>query len=751
MTTRRRRACADRPARLLEPLEPRQLLATISWDGGAGTNSWHDAANWSGDQLPGPADHVVINVAGSAFLIRHSQNVQTSVASISNLEPLVLSSGSISTSGDWVQNAAMTISGGSIGGDGKFYLKGPMTWLAGSMTGLGRTIVEAGRTLKITGAVTLARTLFVDGILNWQSGDIRFEDGSLVARTTGVMNARGVGAARDISGTNLLGVNGRFVRDVTGYSEAVVFVEVPLQGVGTVELPAAVLRVRRGAISQLLLSGGGLVVDENLRITDFMSWSDGWVYRAVAGNQPPTGRLTIAAGAALSITAPPTGGQRLLGGTILENLGTVSWGNSQLRLLNAVIENRGEFHAYGGDIMTGSFAESTFENRGVFLKHGSWELTIAQSIAFNNYATGVVDVEAGALRALVGGTNHGMITGAPGTTLWIGPSYTIAGGVIDGFQSIISVGTVNWAGGSIVGNGVLIVIQNPSSSFVLRLSGTGQKVLGRQLINQSRVELAGGTLLLQGGSIQNDATMVITGGALVVSGPAATLTNTPAATLEKAGATAFSLTPAGLSFSNTGRLMVRGGSLTLNTAAVAQVSGSTLTGGRWNVFNGATLDLTGAPILTNNATINIAGSGASFGAISGLRVNNGTLTLAGGAFTIQPGSGALVNNGKLSVFSGGTFNLQGGLTLNSTSRFLAGITSPSGYGRVLTTGTIATGGQLEALFTLFIPTPIDSFAILSTAGSTVTGFFTTTVTSGLPNGLIASPVYLPWSVRIFVD
>src|SRR5688572_24309271 len=33
---------------------------TITWDGGAGTMSWHTAANWDTNVVPGPADDVCI-------------------------------------------------------------------------------------------------------------------------------------------------------------------------------------------------------------------------------------------------------------------------------------------------------------------------------------------------------------------------------------------------------------------------------------------------------------------------------------------------------------------------------------------------------------------------------------------------------------------------------------------------------------------------------------------------------------------
>ncbi len=43
-----------------EILEERRVLATVTWDGGAGSQFWEDAANWSANALPTAADDVVI-------------------------------------------------------------------------------------------------------------------------------------------------------------------------------------------------------------------------------------------------------------------------------------------------------------------------------------------------------------------------------------------------------------------------------------------------------------------------------------------------------------------------------------------------------------------------------------------------------------------------------------------------------------------------------------------------------------------
>jgi hypothetical protein len=73
---------------------------------------------------------------------------------------------------------------------------------------------------------------------------------------------------------------------------------------------------------------------------------------------------------------------------------------------------------------------------------------------------------------------------------------------------------------------------------------------------------------------------------------------------------------------------VNGGTTTINATSLSQVTGSTLSGGTWNVGGTATLDLAAAPALTTNAaTVSIA-AGATFAKLDSLAVNSGSLNLA---------------------------------------------------------------------------------------------------------------------------
>src|SRR5213075_1807364 len=43
-----------------QSLEPRRMLAAVSWDGGGDGFNWTDARNWSTDTLPTAADDVTL-------------------------------------------------------------------------------------------------------------------------------------------------------------------------------------------------------------------------------------------------------------------------------------------------------------------------------------------------------------------------------------------------------------------------------------------------------------------------------------------------------------------------------------------------------------------------------------------------------------------------------------------------------------------------------------------------------------------
>ncbi len=92
------------------------LLATITFDGGAGTAFWDDAANWSGDTLPAVGDDVILN--GVTVTVRDTQLINT--LSLTNGSSLTIDAASSFT----LINGGNIDATSSLDGDGAFQLNG---------------------------------------------------------------------------------------------------------------------------------------------------------------------------------------------------------------------------------------------------------------------------------------------------------------------------------------------------------------------------------------------------------------------------------------------------------------------------------------------------------------------------------------------------------------------------------------------------------------------------------------------------
>jgi hypothetical protein len=94
-----------------------------TWDRGAGTSSWHDAANWSGDVLPDPAETVCIPDMTPDVTVQLSSGqvdiagleVTGSLAVVSNGRLRVLGLATVQAGG------ALVIGGQDLQGGGLFY------------------------------------------------------------------------------------------------------------------------------------------------------------------------------------------------------------------------------------------------------------------------------------------------------------------------------------------------------------------------------------------------------------------------------------------------------------------------------------------------------------------------------------------------------------------------------------------------------------------------------------------------------
>src|SRR5215475_5006510 len=135
--------------------------ATVSWDGGGGNNSWHTAANWSGNVVPGPNDDVVIDVPGDITVVFSSGS--TSIRSLLCQESFQLTGGTLTvTAGASVINGPLRLAAGSL------IVHGPgTTWTANGATTneTANLTAETGGRLTLPGIQRVTRTVGGDWIL----------------------------------------------------------------------------------------------------------------------------------------------------------------------------------------------------------------------------------------------------------------------------------------------------------------------------------------------------------------------------------------------------------------------------------------------------------------------------------------------------------------------------------------------------------------------------------------------------------
>ncbi len=180
---------------LVVPATSTAAPCTITFDGGAGTSSWHDAANWTTDAVPGPSDHVCIgNVP-----VNYSTG-DTSILSLQSQGTLELTGGSLSLTD--ATNASTTVnltqSGGTLGGAGTLTVSGSFDWSGGTQTDAGTTVIASGATLSIDTAansvfLSSGRTLRIDSgaTASWSGQSGIFLGGAATIENAGTFNADG--------------------------------------------------------------------------------------------------------------------------------------------------------------------------------------------------------------------------------------------------------------------------------------------------------------------------------------------------------------------------------------------------------------------------------------------------------------------------------------------------------------------------------------------------------------------------------
>jgi large repetitive protein len=148
MRRRARRATGAVRRPQLETLETRALLAAVTWTGGGGDNNWDTPANWSTDSVPGSGDDVTIDVAANVV---HSDDVTDSINSLTSMEPLTISGGTLSIAAASTIDSTLTLTGGTLTGTGDVTVSGLVTLTTGTLSGVGSLNANGGMLINAPG------------------------------------------------------------------------------------------------------------------------------------------------------------------------------------------------------------------------------------------------------------------------------------------------------------------------------------------------------------------------------------------------------------------------------------------------------------------------------------------------------------------------------------------------------------------------------------------------------------------------
>jgi RHS repeat-associated protein len=600
---------------MLEPLEERVLLATVTWTNPAG-GDWDTAGNWSTGTLPKSGDDVVIGTLNSGASVTHAQTTTSAVKSITADGPITLSQGTLQVSGALSDSSAVSLTGGVLR---NATIAAGTTLMASSSTStlddvtLSGTL-HLGSSLLGAGSVQVTDTAHTGAGLTLNSGSV------LLDPYTGLTFA----GTQTLAGSGAVTADYNSVLALAGTNQTLTIAT----GI-TIKSSGASLDVGSNRlVNQGTLSGDAGVGPGGGFTVNGTNWVNGGTIEAVNdGSVSLTGTWTNRG--KISVNR----GTVNLGGTLTRaTLGTVSRDVSNpgtlnltgtLNLAAQTLEAAlGPLTLAGGTINGGAVSDTLLAGRGTSTLDDV-TFTGLLHIVSSSVGTGTVQVidiaHTGAGLTL----NGGSVLMDPYTGLTFAGTQTLAGNgkVTAAYSSSIGLSGTNQtltiaAGITITSSGASLDMGSNSLVNQGTLSGDasvgpggGFTVNVTHWVNDGTIEaIKGGTVTLTG-SWTNLGTMEVDGGTLNADG----IGSNPGSMRASAG----TLTVAADTFTNTGTVGASGtGILTLIKSAAIDQSGI----------------LVGQPETTITAQGNLVGTtrNADQYAIQGM------VTLAGSGTAVAP-------------------------------------------------------------------------------------------------------------------
>jgi hypothetical protein len=501
-------------------------------------------------------------------------------------------------------------------------------------------------------------------------------------------------------------------------------------------------------------STGSLTINSPLTLTGASEWDSGPINIGTGVTLTNAGSLTLN-----DNIAPRDYGFRLIGngtlanaaGATITNIGTNGPDLGSYSSHPTLTNQAGGTINFASDAgVFSDWAGATFINAGTLRKTvgagGTASSIIDAGIAFDS--SGTIDVEQGILKNEGNGSAYGPggTFGGSAAAFSTGGTFIVASGAtldLTGSNAGLGApvqyqGTYTGSGAGIIllaaGNGLKLTgdTQFNFSGTLFQWTGGYLDTNGHTLTNLGRINLSGsaGETLRGGGSLVNQGLVEQSGAgslALYVNGSATTLTNNGRydiaadsgivsgnfaefinnnGVFSKSAGSGTSVVNVvsgfgGGVFNNAGAVSAFAG--TLDVEGVAQISGSTLTGGTWSAVAPGSLKLNNGTALTSSAgTVTLDGPGASFAGVTGsLAANSGTLSLLHGKTLTENAS--FTNSGKLTLGAGSLFTVPGYTQTNSGT--FAVQASGIQYGQLrVTAGTVSLNGGLSIMSGLpFVP------------------------------------------------
>jgi hypothetical protein len=537
--------------------------ATVTWTGNGGNNQWHDGANWSTNEVPGPTDDVVIS--GKGVLVVHSTGTHE-IASLTCSAELTLSGGVLTITGDSQVTGTLTLSTGSpqLVRHGVLTIENFMSWSTGQVDGTGELVIADGAILSLSGTGTkrLSGILRNHGDMQYSgsglwAGAVSGEPGVFINEPAGTFEKTGLVSTLNAWSPNpdhafinhgLFTKSGGGTLTMSGVryeNSGVVHVdnsELRLQGggfnTGTFEIaPGTTLQVTNNFTHE-----AGSLIDNNGTM-DFAG------NQTLSGSYIGSGTIRFSSGTT-TVTEPLTiAGQLLItGGNIVKDaditlLGTGTWSSGQLdgpeeftiadgveflisttgqKRLGGTFRNQGFVHYSLSGLQWGAAGTT----HGTFINEGEFEWTSVGHLSAWTANPDHVFVNEGTLRK--SGAPHVSISGVRfenyGTVEVIGGKLRVLGG---GFsEGEVAVGadahlevTANFTHqpGSSLGNEGLMQFAG-NQTFSSAYTGGGNVQFSSGDVDVAAPMSIAGELLISGGRVIKNADIVVNNSAVWSNG-----------------------------------------------------------------------------------------------------------------------------------------------------------------------------------------------------------------------------------------